>query len=115
MTLLAPKTVCHDALGTVASSAKLEGEHAALSVFVTEMLYVTVVPGCTLALVPGVATTCGADCVHVAAMATVMVALVLVTDRVVIVMPETGSVKLLPMSRNASSVNDDVCGFMSRT
>jgi hypothetical protein len=36
-------------------------------------------------------------------MSTMIVALVLLTDTVVSVTPETGSVKLLPTSRNASS------------
>ncbi len=93
----------------------MEAEHPALSVLVTETLYVTAVPDWTSGLWPGEAVTVGADRVHERRpMSTMIVALVLLTDSVVIVTPETGSVKLLPTSRNASSERGDVAGVMSR-
>jgi hypothetical protein len=44
VTLEAPKIFCQLVVGVVAWSAKLEAEHPALSLLVTAMLYVTIVP-----------------------------------------------------------------------
>jgi hypothetical protein len=110
--LVAAKAFCHP-LGAVAWSAKLEDAHPALSVLVTAMLYVTGVPDGTVSLRPGDATMRGAERTQVDPIATLIVALVLVTEATVMVTPETGSVNVLPTSRKASSVNEVVWGVMS--
>src|SRR6185295_7159375 len=93
----------------------LEAAHPAESVLATTTVYVTAVPDRTAGLCAGEAVTVGADLVQGGApMSTMSVALVPLTDRVVRVTPETGSVKLLPTSRNASSERGDVSGVMSR-
>jgi hypothetical protein len=75
----------------------------------------TAVPGWTPGLWAGEAVTLGAERVQGgASMSTLIVALVLLTDSVVKVIPETGSVKLWPTSRNASSARGEVPGVRSR-
>ncbi len=73
-------------------------------------------PGETAGLWAGEAVTLGAERVHgvEGSMSTWIVAEVLLTESVVRVMPETGSVKLLPTSRKASSERGEVLGVMSR-
>jgi hypothetical protein len=62
--LEAPKLFCQLVVGAVAWSVKLEAGHPALSLLVTETLYVTIVPACTAGLSAGEPVTLGADRVH---------------------------------------------------
>ena len=90
----------------------MEAAQPGESVLVTKTVYVTAVPGWTAGLWRGDAVMLGAEGVHGAGagMSIVIAALLLPTDTVVNVMPDTGSVKLLPTSRNASSESGEVVG-----
>jgi hypothetical protein len=64
VTLETAKLFCQLVVGAVAWSVKLEAEHPALSLLVTETLYVTMVPAWTAGLWIGEPVTLGADRVH---------------------------------------------------
>src|SRR5262245_35730842 len=102
VTLLMSKPACQVDVGGVARIVMLELGHAVVSVLVREMVYVVAVPAGTAGVLTGLATTRGAERVHPLPALTRIVAAVSVTATVLIVVPVTGSVKLLPTSRSAS-------------